>query len=216
MRWAKDNLEKAIEESSSIAEVLCKLDLVKASSNYKTFHKYVALYKLEISCLKRHKKLPTPRIPTEDILVENSSYTNTGHLKTRLLRENTLENKCQECGLLGHWNGKTLILQLDHINGVANDNRIENLRILCPNCHTQTETYAGKRTKTRCCDCGTSVTSKSVRCASCAGKHVQQTKIDWPSIPTLLQMISETNVSTVSRKLGVSGNAIRKRIRKHS
>ena len=80
----------------------------------------------------------------EEILVENSDYTSTNHLKKRLLREQILEYKCALCGNTGEWNGKPLSLVLDHINGEHSDNRLENLRILCPNCHSQTDTFAGK------------------------------------------------------------------------
>jgi hypothetical protein len=84
-------------------------------------------------------------IPLSEILVENSTYTNIARLKIRLLREGLLEAKYyrQDCGLTD-WHGKPISLQLDHINGDNLDHRIENLRLLCPNCHSQTETFAGK------------------------------------------------------------------------
>lgn len=80
----------------------------------------------------------------QEILVENSQYTARSRLKIRLLNEGLLEYKCALCGNIGEWQGKLLSLQLDHKNGINNDNRLENLRFLCPNCHSQTETYAGK------------------------------------------------------------------------
>lgn len=85
------------------------------------------------------------KIPLEDILIENSTYKNTSRLKERLIKENYLEYKCAICGNVGIWQNKPLTLQLDHINGNHQDNRLENLRLLCPNCHTQTETYGSKR-----------------------------------------------------------------------
>jgi 5-methylcytosine-specific restriction endonuclease McrA len=80
----------------------------------------------------------------EDILVENSTYKNISRLKVRLVREKILEYKCELCGNRGIWLGSELQLQLDHINGKHDDHRIENLRFLCPNCHSQTDNFSGK------------------------------------------------------------------------
>jgi 5-methylcytosine-specific restriction endonuclease McrA len=70
------------------------------------------------------------------------------HLKARLIRARLLQNRCQACGL-DSWLGQPLNMHLDHINGVKNDNRLENLRMLCPNCHSQTPTYGGRNAKLR-------------------------------------------------------------------
>jgi len=75
------------------------------------------------------------------ILVENSTYTYNQPLKIKLMEEGLLTNMCSICNILPDWNGEKLVLQLDHINGTSNDNRIENLRMLCPNCHSQTDTF---------------------------------------------------------------------------
>ena len=83
----------------------------------------------------------------EEIMVENSTYTNSMRFKKRLIESQLIPYKCAICGLKNQWNGKELILQLDHINGKHNDNRKENLRFLCPNCHSQTETFSGKNKK---------------------------------------------------------------------
>jgi hypothetical protein len=79
--------------------------------------------------------------PLAEILVERSTYTNRQSLKKKLIKAGLKEDVCEICGQLPMWNNKPLVLQLDHINGVGDDNRIENLRIICPNCHTQTPTF---------------------------------------------------------------------------
>ena len=84
----------------------------------------------------------------DEILIENSSYKNISRLKLRLINENRLEYVCAICGNNGFWNNQPLTLTLDHINGKHLDHRIENLRFLCPNCHSQTETFSGKNKTT--------------------------------------------------------------------
>jgi 5-methylcytosine-specific restriction endonuclease McrA len=106
------------------------------------------------------------KIPTEQILVENSTYVWSHSLKKRLLKEGLLHYHCYICGLV-EWQGKRISLQLDHKNGIKTDCRLENLRLLCPNCHSQTETFAGKRFKNRC-SCGTPIHYTSEQCRSCA------------------------------------------------
>lgn len=86
------------------------------------------------------------RIPILSLLVINSSF-NRSHLKKRLLKEGLLKNICYICGQLPNWNSKPLSLQIDHINGISSDNRLENLRILCPHCHSQTDNFAGRNKK---------------------------------------------------------------------
>ena len=74
-------------------------------------------------------------------MIENSSYRSTDSLKKRLYKEGIKERVCEKCGQDENWKGEHISLILDHINGVNNDNRIENLRILCPNCNATLETH---------------------------------------------------------------------------
>lgn len=102
----------------------------------------------ELNCSIEHFYINTGnfkgKYSLDEILVENSTYVNISCLKRRLVNEGRLEYKCAKCGNKGEWLGEKLVLQLDHINGKNNDHRIENLRFLCPNCHSITDTYAGK------------------------------------------------------------------------
>lgn len=84
------------------------------------------------------------KLDDKEVFVEGSSYPRH-RLKERYLKK--VKHECVECGLGSTWQGKKITLQLDHINGVSDDHRMENLRLLCPNCHSQTKTYAAKNRK---------------------------------------------------------------------
>lgn len=109
-------------------------------------------YKYGFSNMTWHKAVKRgeirPRVigmPIEQLLRGRRCRT---HVKMRLIRAGLLENICSDCGLQ-EWRGQRIVMHLDHINGVKNDNRLENLRMLCPNCHSQTETYSGKNLRRR-------------------------------------------------------------------
>src|SRR5262249_39179086 len=82
-------------------------------------------------------------IPLDDLLVIGRMSTSRNHLKMRLFKTGRLQNKCYECEITS-WRGKNLSLHLEHINGNKYDNRLENLTVLCPNCHSQTPTFGSK------------------------------------------------------------------------
>lgn len=112
---------------------------------------------------------------------------------------------------------KELSLQLDHKDGDRKNNTFDNLRWLCPNCHTQTETWGRKKAANRCRDCNKKIGSKSVRCRNCDSKRRvgKNTKINWPSIDELKKLVEKTSFVYVAKILGVSDNAVRKRINKY-
>lgn len=135
-----------------------------------------------------------------------------------MLKSNLLQYRCYnvEC-CIDFWLNKPISLQLDHINGINNDHRLENLRLLCPNCHSQTDTYCGRNKKTEkkllvCPKClGPVKYKKSKTCSKCYQKN-QKTKIDWPGHNLLVAMVDETNISHVAKKLGVSYHSVKNRI----
>lgn len=100
---------------------------------------------------KEHK-FKKERISTkiERILNGSGEPHNRDHLKKSIIKHGYIKNECNECGQKPEWYGRKLVLILDHINGIFNDNKIENLRLLCPNCNSQTETFAGRRKRYKC------------------------------------------------------------------
>ena len=142
-----EEFKDLIQNSYSYCDCAKKLGMSPYGENTsKQLKKRIAELDCDISHFSSTKaaKEASTKYSMEEILVENSSYTNRTRLKERLIKEKLLEYKCSICQNNGIWLNKELTLQLDHINGINNDNRIENLRFLCPNCHSQTDTYSGK------------------------------------------------------------------------
>ena len=140
---------KIVQESNSYSDCLRKLGLkTRGGSSSDILKRRIKELNINIDHFCRDgKKSYNAKYDLDEILIENSSYANIQSLKRRLINENRLPYVCQICGNQGKWLDKPLTLQLDHINGINNDHRIENLRFLCPNCHSQTETFSGKNSK---------------------------------------------------------------------
>ena len=147
-----DEFKELVKKSESIGQILKAFGLMNKGSNNRTVQRRCVEECVDISHLKmginsnKGRKFLSRGRPLTDILVENSSFCRT-HLKERLLKEKALEYKCIDCGNTGTWNSKPITLQLEHKNGNSNDNRIDNLCFICPNCHSQTGTYAGRNKK---------------------------------------------------------------------
>lgn len=112
---------------------------------YRRIAKKLNVYKHSTKKQGKHGIHGNP-IPLEEILSGLHPQYGTNILKHRLIKAGIKENKCEWC-LIVDWRGEPIVMQLDHINGNSSDHRLENLRILCPNCHSQTETYAAKKRK---------------------------------------------------------------------
>ena len=149
MKRTKEEYALAIKKSHSIAETCRNLGIIPSGGNYRVVNNAIKEYNLDTSHFTGQgwnvglKFNPSPAQPIEEILVENSTYQ-TFKLKKRLLKEGIKEQKCECCGLT-EWLGDSIPLELHHINGDNKDHRIENLQMLCPNCHAKTETYRGRK-----------------------------------------------------------------------
>lgn len=158
VKYSKELLEPIVKDSFSTQEVMRKLGLkLTGGSNSHLKNKFIQ-FNIDTSHFKHwngnsginHKGGPDKLLP-EQILIENrldGRRENVFRLRRALL-ESGIEHKCGVCALLPEWNGKYLQLQIDHINGDGTDNRIENLRFICGNCHLQTETFGIKNKKVR-------------------------------------------------------------------
>lgn len=141
-----EKFKEAVACSVSVAGVLRILGRSAVGSGYRLVWRLVQEMGLDTSHWKgqAHGTSKQDRIPLSELLTINSSHRIGDDRKKRLVKEGLLKERCYECGIGPEWNDRPMILVLDHINGVRNDNRIENLRFLCPNCNSQTDTFCGR------------------------------------------------------------------------
>lgn len=151
--WTVNQLKKAVKESFSYRQVLAKLGLREAGGNYEQVKKYIKENVLDTKHFKGRgwnagmRGIGKPRVSLENILI-NGSFFQSFKLKKRLFTAGLKPEHCEHCGWAKRTPDGYLPLELDHINGDRHDNRLENLRVLCPNCHSLTSTHRGRRRKT--------------------------------------------------------------------
>jgi hypothetical protein len=234
-RYTEEETRAAIAASSSYAEALRKVGLRPAGGNHQLFRRYVdQIWQIPTdhfdparASLEALARARIERPPLEAILVPGSRYSRKA-LKSRLYEAGLKPRRCELCGQDESWNGTRMSLILDHVNGVPDDNRIENLRIVCPNCAATLDTHCGRKNKLPerpCAHCGELfVPSRSAHryCSRYCGvrndesrrdPHPETRKVDRPSYKQLLEDLESMSFVAVGRKYGVSDNAVRKWIR---
>ena len=148
-RYTITDIIVAVRQSKSTANVCRLLGIVPRGGNYKTINIKINQLRLDTSHFTRQgwsigMKFPGRGVSLKEILVKNSTYTNTSRLKKRLLDAGLLKNYCYRCGRK-KWYKKPIPLELHHKNGVNMDHRQRNIELLCPNCHAFTNNYRGRK-----------------------------------------------------------------------
>jgi len=211
----KEKLIQIINKSKSIRDVLRYFGLDDGS--YRTFYKRVKKDNISLDKLKstyKERKIYN-ELPNEEVFVKNSSYSRNS-IKRKILKYKLLPYICRDCNNEGVWNHKKLSLQLEHINGINDDNRLENLCFLCPNCHSQTQTFAGRKKKrevNNCKICGCVIGVDSLHCRDCNVKLRIGTQRKFEIDKTELENLINQKIpfTKIGKMYGVSDNAIRKR-----
>ncbi len=213
-----DELQNILDNSSTFVDVLATLGYDKYNGNHRTLKKRLNSESFNMEKFnENYKKWKTSinatakkLIPLSECLVENSSYSRK-KLKIRLVEENMMEYKCKKCGLSNEWQSEKLSLQLEHINGINNDNRLENLCFLCPNCHSQTKTFGGRNAKQEhfCSICKKESKGYGDICADCSNRNRPLKFI--VEKEELQKLVLEMPMTTIGKKFNVSDNTIRNR-----
>jgi transposase-like protein len=235
-RYSEEEARVAVADSQSYSEVLRRLGMRPAGGNHAVLRRYVdEVWRIPTDHFDpgaaASKGLGKKPRPLAEILVEGSTYSRA-KLKWRLYESGLKQRICEICGQGEMWRGRQMSLILDHINGVPDDNRIENLRIVCPNCAATLETHCGRKNSAppasrRCKRCGQEFAPKYRRHAYCSrdcgvrwdrsvlrGRpQPDQRRVERPPYERLLEELKETSYLAVGRKYGVPDNAVRKWVR---
>lgn len=212
------NFIKYVNNSVTWTELLKKCGY-NNTGNKKTVVKRLIKMKIDYSHLPvgfySPKGVNIKRKSNIEVFCENSTYQDRKKIKNRLYNDFNWERKCNCCKLT-EWMDKPIPLELEHKNGINNDHRIENLELLCPNCHALTDTYRGKnkaykKKKKTCVDCDTSIYKTSTRCNKCAHKHKWLLNINnRPSLEQLKKDLLNSTYVSVGKKYNVSNNTVKK------
>lgn len=218
--WAdRDKLYKVASSSNSISECLRVLDLNPNSGNRKMFKDYCLRYSIALPVWDyRGVGGSKSKLKLEDIFRSPSPERSGAWLKNIMIKDCGFSDICVECGLGPIWNDKPIVLQVDHIDGNRFNNLLDNLRILCPNCHTQTDTFSNKRKGAHpkeTCSCGLKKARRSLTCRACSDLlKVGKTVIDYPEVCDILDLIDQTgSILGASKLIGVSDNGLRKHLK---
>lgn len=224
----KKHLEDVVNQSKSLSEICYSFKYTRSKAAYEVLKRSLEYFGIEYSNIyktdlkKTNYKNNFKVKPIEYYLIENSK-TDNHFLKNRLIKENLLKNECDICKIEPYWNGKSLSLQLDHINGTNNDNRLENLRLLCPNCHSQTDTFSSKNRKVEkkqkfCVDCEKKIRLDSTRCSSCSKRMKRQNvQEDYKIDPVELQeLLWKMPMVKIAKIYGCSDKTIGDKVMKYN
>ena len=211
MQYDLKEVKKAVASSKTGSEALRKLGRRTRGSSSTHFFKYLRKHVIDFSHFtRRGSSNPTKKKHWSHFLVKDKLVTTK--VLRRAMIESGIKHECNECGLGDEWNGRSLVLQIEHKDGDHRNNDPSNVTFLCPNCHSQTETYGAiKGYQANRCECGKTISPKATRCLQCANKvngKLQQS--GRPAEDVLRSLVAETPIVKIAKLYGVSDKTVSK------
>lgn len=235
-RYDENQAREAVAAADSYAQALRLLHMNPYGGNHRVFKHWVDdVWKIPTDHFDpvraQRRGLVRAATPLAEVLVEHSTYARA-KLKARLFETGLKERCCEICGQGEIWRGARMALIIDHINGVPDDNRLENLRIACPNCAATFDTHCGRKNRVEagpraCAVCGVEFVPNLPTQRHCSrpcgirhanrhyGPRPESRKVPRPSYAVLVEEIEALGFSAVGRKYGVSDSAVRKWVRSY-
>ena len=230
--YTRAEVVDAVAHARSLSGALRRLGLRPVGGNHRTLHKLIDHYGISVEHLDSNwsqRGRPGPRsMSLDEILVEHSTYA-SAKLKRRLYDAGLKQRRWEMCGQGAEWQGRRMSLILDHVNGVADDNRIENVRIVCANCNATLDTHCGRKNAIHeigraCLRCDGEFIPRYASqryCSRTCGSHSssghdphpERRKVPRPPYEQLMAELAATSYSAVARAHGVSDNVVRKWVR---
>lgn len=220
--YDKDKVCAAVAKSTTYTEVLEYLGIPSRGGNNATIKRVIDGIGLDVSHFmgRRANTVYHKDIPLDEY-INGGKKIKSAHLLAKLIKAGVKQRKCESCGIVD-WNSKPIVLHLHHCDGNPDNNSLDNLQVLCPNCHSQTDNFKGlansKPKKQYFCKyCGKEVKTKACCCIICANEHKSKGKY----VPISKEQLESDlislnyNMSAVGRKYGLSDNAIRKKCHKY-
>jgi hypothetical protein len=224
--YTKEVLTDAATKSNCFAEMFRILNARVGGNTYQRIKFLIAKHQINTDHFLGKKAgiinsgLLKKKKHFSEILKDKQPQRIRSKLIRRALLESGIPYVCSKCGIGPKWNGEKLTLPVDHINGDWSDCRKENLRFLCPNCHSQAPTFCNQGKGNKCCHCGKKIYYKSKMCKRCCTKNIDRhhyVKVkNKPTKEELYKLVWSIPTTKIAKQFGVTDGAVAKWCKKYN